>query len=275
MLTPRTDWSREEVRTCVAEYFKLLRSEVMGERFVKAQIYRVLATQLGRTENSIEFKFQNISAVLDVLGHDWLTGLAPLRNYQKLLAQEIEATLPDIIDFMRPETVGGFEDLAALYLEAPPERTDRASDLPEYMKSLVRKFDPVERDSLNRKLGELGEGLTFNFEKRFLHSIDRKDLAEQVRWVSKLDGDGAGYDILSYDDRGQQKYIEVKTTNGGNKTPFFISKNELGFSRKEPEKFQLRRLFNFRKQPRAFDINGPLEDYVRLTPENFRADFLK
>ncbi len=39
-------------------------------------------------------------------------------------------------------------------------------------------------------------------------------LAEKVRHVSQLQGDGAGYDIESYSLDGTIKYVEVKTTKG-------------------------------------------------------------
>lgn len=41
--------------------------------------------------------------------------------------------------------------------------------------------------------------------------------------VSKLDGDGLGYDILSYDRNGNPMYIEVKTTAGPGNGSIFIT----------------------------------------------------
>ena len=55
----------------------------------------------------------------------------------------------------------------------------------------------------------------------------RDDLARKVRWVSDEDGDGAGYDIASFAPDGRPRLIEVKTTNGWERTPFHISRNEL------------------------------------------------
>ena len=60
-----------------------------------------------------------------------------------------------------------------------------------------------------------------------LSAFGRNDLAESVRWVSDLDGDGAGYDIRSFEPDGSERLIEVKTTNGWDRTPFHISRNEL------------------------------------------------
>ena len=42
----------------------------------------------------------------------------------------------------------------------------------------------------------------------------RTDLAERIRWASHVDGDGGGYDILSFDTDGSDRLIEVKTTKG-------------------------------------------------------------
>ncbi len=58
----------------------------------------------------------------------------------------------------------------------------------------------------------------------------KEKFAEQVRWISKEKGDGAGFDILSRNLNGTDKYIEVKTTKLAKETPIFFSKNELDFS---------------------------------------------
>jgi len=54
-------------------------------------------------------------------------------------------------------------------------------------------------------------------------------LADKVRHVSVEDGDGMGYDILSFFQNGNEKYIEVKSTTGNATTPFYMSQNELNF----------------------------------------------
>lgn len=270
-----TDWSQTEVAHCVDAYFACLQLQIEKRPFVKANIYKELSESTGRTAKSIEFKFQNISAVLNEMGLDWLSGLAPLGNYQKLLAEIISSREMEIkrISSTDQGAHDFFNEMSAFYIEAAPERSTEKIELPEFMENLIRKFDPVERDLRNRTLGKAGESLVLEYEKRFLQSIDRKDLAEQVRWVSEIEGDGAGYDILSFDDRGCKKHIEVKTTIGGNRTPFFVTRNEHNHSRKFPDEFKLTRVFDFRKSPRAFEINGPLEKFVRLSTETYRADF--
>jgi hypothetical protein len=45
--------------------------------------------------------------------------------------------------------------------------------------------------------------------------------------VSHVDGDGVGYDIRGFDTDGSDRLIQVKTTNGWERTPFHITRNEL------------------------------------------------
>ncbi len=272
-----SNWNRKEVEASVQAYFATLTKELRSEPFVKAKIYKELAEKFGRTSKSIERKFQNISAILDLMGREWITGLAPLRNYQELLAQSVSDYVQVIDAIQFQQKIGtfpeGFQEAPSFLLEPPPKLQEPHEYLPSYMKALVRKFDPVERDMKNAALGEAGEQFVLDHEKRFLTLIDRSDLAGNVRWVSKEEGDGAGYDILSFDDRGEKKYVEVKTTLGSNRTPFYVSRNEMAFCKKNASQFNLVRLYDFRKAVKGFELRGDLEKHVNLSTEVFRAEF--
>ena len=141
------------------------------------------------------------------------------------------------------------------------------------MKRLVRKFDPVERDQRNRSLGRAGEAFVFDVEMKRLVQADREDLARKVRWVAEEDGDGAGYDIRSFDPQGHERLIEVKTTNGAARTPFFISRNECDFATERPVEWKIYRVHLFARQPRIFTISPPLEEALHLSAEIWRASF--
>ena len=45
------------------------------------------------------------------------------------------------------------------------------------------------------------------------------------------EGDGHGYDIKSFNEDGNEKFIEVKATNASSGSTFNISKNEFNFLR--------------------------------------------
>jgi Domain of unknown function (DUF3883) len=145
--------------------------------------------------------------------------------------------------------------------------------VPKRLQRLVRKFDPVERDHRNRSLGKAGEAFVVDLDRRQLNESDRPELARKVRWTAAEDGDGAGYDVLSFDLRGQERLIEVKTTNGSARTPFFMTRNECSLARERPAEWRIYRVHLFATGPRVFTISPPLENAVRLIPETWRASF--
>ncbi|CDZ35834.1 Hypothetical protein NGAL_HAMBI1146_15760 [Neorhizobium galegae bv. officinalis] len=141
------------------------------------------------------------------------------------------------------------------------------------MQHIARKFDVAGRDERNRILGRAGEELVLAHERATLKAAGRMDLAKNVRWVSEDEGDGAGYDIASFDRTGEERLIEVKTTNGWERTPFHISRNELAVAEERRSQWRLLRLWNFSRSPRAFELAPPLEAHVTLTATAFQATF--
>ena len=145
--------------------------------------------------------------------------------------------------------------------------------MPETLRRLVRKFDPVERDHRNRSLGKAGEEFVVDVERRQLTGAGRSDLARKVRWIADEDGDGAGYDVLSFDLAGRERLLEVKTTNGSARTPFFLTRNERELATERPADWCIYRVHLFAKEPRIFTIAPPLENAVNLRPDTWRASF--
>ncbi len=266
-------WSDEALDTIVADYFEMLEAELSGQPYVKAKHCQALMAQLGRTHRSVEFKHQNISAVLDELGMPWIRGYIPKRNYQNAIFDAIDRYLskrPDVLEKVpaKPQAAGTDE----VFVAAPALTADRAP-LPERLRRLVQKFDPVERDHRNRVLGKAGEEFVVNVERRRLAEADRLDLARKVRWVAAEDGDGAGFDVLSFDFRGRRRLLEVKTTNGAARTPFFLTRNEWEMAAERPMEWRIYRVHRFATEPRIFTIAPPLEKAVNLRPETWRASF--
>lgn len=141
------------------------------------------------------------------------------------------------------------------------------------MLHVARKFDVAGRDERNRALGRAGEERVVAHERSALKVAGREDLARKVRWVSEEDGDGAGYDIASFTPDGRERLIEVKTTNGWERTPFYISRNELAVAEERRSKWCLFRLWNFSREPKAFELHAPLDAHVSLTATAFQASF--
>ncbi|MBU9124578.1 HNH endonuclease [Burkholderia multivorans] len=73
-------WTHEELRASVDAYLEMLDSERAKRRYVKTEVYRALAERFHRTAKAFEYRMQNISYVLALMGRDWLPGLKPARN---------------------------------------------------------------------------------------------------------------------------------------------------------------------------------------------------
>jgi hypothetical protein len=268
-----TDWDDAELDAIVADHFAMLALELRGQGYVKSHRANALMEEIGRTHRSVEFKHMNISAVLDALGLPTIRGYKPKLNIQGAIFDAVDRFLvahPEALD-VAPAVIGLAEP-AALFEEPPPLLGPRGPQPPR-LERLVRKFDPVERDFRNRALGLEGERLVIDFERRRLQQADRRDLASKVRWVSQEDGDGAGYDILSFDPAGRERLVEVKTTCGSRATPFFLTRNEHALSEERRDAFRIYRVYEFGADPRLFKLRPPLGEAVLLEAETYRASF--
>ena len=132
--------------------------------------------------------------------------------------------------------------------------------------------DYALKEKNNKKLGDLGEELVLKYEKEKLMSLNRKDLAEKVLHVSKIEGDGAGYDIKSYDINGSIMYIEVKATRGNINTDFFMSPIEIKFFKKNKNNFFFYLVFDINKENdgKFYIVQGDITETFNTEPTNFK-----
>jgi hypothetical protein len=303
-----TDWQADELDAIVADYFAMLALDAAREPFVKAHRARDLMERTGRSHRSVEFKHMNISAVATELGLPTVRGYRPMANYQSTIFDAIDRHLdahPEVLseDFAAPilphwgrgtaagrgvgqphtpqfPTVAepasrfdGGEGIQSLTLtEAPPPGPPR-TPRPEGLARLVRKYYPAARDHANRTLGRLGEEQVFHHERARLIAHDRPDLARRIEWTSQERGDGAGYDIKSFDPSGAERLIEVKASRGGPTTPFWLTRTEREVSMEHPTHWRLYRLHDLSAAPGLFVLPPPLEASVRLEAEAWKAHF--
>jgi Domain of unknown function (DUF3883) len=273
-----TDWSEAENDLIVADYFAMLAEDIARRPYSKAGHRRELRERLrGRTDGSVEFKHQNISAVLKGLGEDWIPGYKPAFNFQASLEGAVVRWLERNGPWLErqrtaPEHV--LMDPPPIWIGPPPTLSNQPPPKElEQMLRIARKFDVAGRDERNRALGRAGEERVLTRERAVLRAAGRNDLAKVVRWVSEEDGDGVGYDIASFTPDGRTRLIEVKTTNGWERTPFHISRNELTVAEERRSEWCLFRLWNFGREPKAFELRPPLDAHVTLTATTFQASF--
>lgn len=130
--------------------------------------------------------------------------------------------------------------------------------------------DWEKRQHDNSDRGKLGEDLVVEHEKDILRMKDLDKLAEKVNKVQ----DGKGYDILSKQEDGSDKYIEVKSTTGNENTPFEITPNEVEYSKKYRKSYYLYRVFNLKKKTRVaeyHEFHGNIKKYFLLEETQFKA----
>ncbi len=272
-------WSDTENDLIVADYFAMLAQDVARHPYNKAEHRRVLRAGLNdRSDGSVEFKHQNISAVLKGLGEDWITGYKPAFNFQASLEEAVARWLDRNQTWLERKPAlragNGVAEGEQLWLAPPPTLSNQPPPQElEQMLRIARKFDVAGRDARNRALGRAGEQRVLAHERTVLKASGREDLARAVRWVSDDDGDGAGYDIASFTPEGRARLIEVKTTNGWERTPFLISRNELAVAEERREDWCLFRLWNFGRDSKAFELHPPLDAHVSLTATVFQASF--
>ncbi|WP_162416572.1 DUF3883 domain-containing protein [Cyclobacterium roseum] len=275
-------WSNIEVELIVADYFSMLKKELSGQEYKKSEHRKKLLPLLSsRSEGSIEFKHQNISAVLINLGQPYLKGYLPRYNYQMILEEIVIGYLKDhqsieeqFKQFAEKEInqTSTKKNFKNLIVEAPSGINKFEEPSPAYTRNPI-KINYLEKEQKNRNLGLLGEEMVIEYEKWQLTISGRENLADKVKWISKEEGDGTGFDILSKNPNGTDKYIEVKTTKLGKETPFFFSRNELQFSKQKSNDYYLYRLFNFEKDAKMFLKNGGLDTICTSVPITFKGYF--
>lgn len=250
----------------------MLGQERAGAKLNKADLYRRLSPEVGRSVKSIEWKLRNVSAVLEKLGISWIPGLVPAHNHQDALVEAVEVQLG-----LHPEVGSRFGE-AALHVggtagpcgstgvpqigfggslrgTAPADREIRSGG--------EGRVQPTPRTSRRADGGRVRT-------KQAPPSRSRR-LGGDVRWVSDQDGDHFGYDIQSFDLDGRHQLLEVKTTNGHARTRFWLSRNQCEVAARNPETYRVRRVYHFRNGAQMFDITPPLDAGLWLTPDKYVA----
>jgi len=275
-------WSEAEVLAIVEDYFSMLALELKGIPYNKAQHNRELSQRLNnRSKGSIEMKHMNISAIMHELGMPAISGYKPFSNYQRnvlpdavldrLVANpDLTAIINDDVNsVVQAPTVQNILSL----LEKPPalDRSSKKDIVREPSSNYSVRTNYLELEAANKSLGDAGELFVIRFEQARLISLGKSFLADKIEHVAKTQGDGAGFDIRSFEVNGSDRFIEVKTTKYGKHSPFFVSANELRFSEKHHDNYHLYRAFQFRNDPRLFSLPGSVKKNFILSPTEYRA----
>lgn len=96
---------------------------------------------------------------------------------------------------------------------------------PKKTKGAAKNIDYVKKEISQINVGTAGADAVVEFEK---NRLKEKGLNNSFKNVRRVNDDSLGYDVISYNEDGTEKYIEVKTNVSGNGyIDFHITKNEL------------------------------------------------
>lgn len=273
------DWTEGEVKVLVLDYLEMLRAELGGLPYVKAHHNREMQAALpGRSRGSIEFKYANVSAALQELGYTYVLGYQPRSNYQSLLDEVVAeqvAVDSELAGLMAVRVAQALLDEPAvtqdLVQSAPPVLEQMNRKVRERKPRTTRVVNWLEVEARNQALGRAGELAVVHYEMERLRTAGQRGLADRVEHVAAARGDGAGYDVRSFERDGRDRLIEVKTTQFGEYTPFFASRNEVDFSEDHHDHYHVYRLHSFRRSPTFFVLSGALRETCMLSPVSYEA----
>lgn len=184
----------------------------------------------------------------------------PVENQE--IIKETESKVEEKVD----------KDISELFNSKPKsiQKTD--------MLKSIRVNPKIDFENLNitrHSIGLLGEEFVYKEEIRKLKEGGMIKLSEMVQWVSK-ESDSHGYDIKSFHPDGSYKFIEVKTTIEGAKTPFYLSELELDTLKQLHPKYIICRVYNFDiktgKGLKYWVSKTQLESYFDLQPTSYKAN---
>lgn len=160
-------------------------------------------------------------------------------------------TLPPL-DKVKPQKIS----LEVKSMREEVEITDKSENKTKEKRKI--KIDYEQRDKNNRKYGDFAEEIVVLYEKDKL--VKHQDLIEKIKRVSVND-DSLGYDIMSFNEDGTERHIEVKAAEKHDGSfRFFISARELEVARTDKH-YHLYVVFEYSStNPKVFEMPNPFVD---------------
>ena len=159
-----------------------------------------------------------------------------------------------------------------------------SDDAKQWWQYVQKSFEAIEED-LRAKIGDIGESHSIHFEKNRLISCKEHDLADKIKWVSKI-SDNYGFDISSFYgnlnitdlEKDEEICIEVKSSIMESKSSFYfiLTKNEWNTALYNSENYFFHLWRKVRKLTHNSYAEGPLiisaKKIDKLIPKNQQKD---
>jgi len=210
-----------------------------------------------------ECKEQHIG-VDELKKHNWESLIATTRSYFESFLELYEEAVAHIWNI---ETVHEKASSGILTLQNPPKKTT-VTKIPRRNNNPNPDWELLNKN--RKKLGDAGENLTIEIERKKLRDAGREDLEKEVYKVP----DSFGYDIHSVTAEEKEIFIEVKTTPLSKETQFYLTKNEVETSERNPIQYFLYRIFNYDSISNSGDyyfLQGNLRKQLTLDAINYKV----
>ena len=160
------------------------------------------------------------------------------------------------------------DDLVRAYEQSDTTKLRQAKLSPARFRSIKRRCEEI---------GHIGEQFVLNYERQRLREAGREDLAQEVQWISQ-ESVTEGYDILSFEVNGDERWIEVKAT-AGHGHAFVMTDNEWQTAVEAGGKYYIYRVIEVRVKPRiAKIVRNPCEleaqGLIEKSPVGWRVTLL-
>lgn len=139
--------------------------------------------------------------------------------YVTIVSDPLEATVERLVEAV-VEPAARVETIEVHDFVLRPPRKNRESNGPGNQGHQKRRYSPE-----SRKVGDAGERVALTFERNHLTNLGRQDLANRVRHHA-AELEFVGWDITSFDDDGNEIFIEVKSPVGKTISSVNLSVNE-------------------------------------------------
>lgn len=131
----------------------------------------------------------------------------------EVVIQKLQRT-PALLDLAaadadRPMAVPEVEDILTVLTARPTPQAEQTTARESPPSSIRLTTNHIEREARNRSLGSAGEEFILNYERARLVKAGREELASKIEHTSKVRGDHEGYDILSFEENGAERLVEV------------------------------------------------------------------
>ncbi|NCT55020.1 DUF3883 domain-containing protein, partial [Candidatus Falkowbacteria bacterium] len=124
---------------------------------------------------------------------------------------------------------------------------------PDNYQTFSKSF--LDKQKKNDEIGKKGEKFVLDEERKRLKKLNINSHGKEPKNMSNTN---AGYDILSYNKDGSDRYIEVKSSTSKKLTSFFITEHELEIAKNYRENYYIYIVTDVSgKKPKIRIINNP------------------